>query len=181
MLPSNTAIRDVQSLNGENDAALTPTPGARSQQRVNPCRVRPTSSVIWRSGSQKTQRWREMDSNHRSPKGPVFVAEGELRNRTGAAKKGCFLYGTDGSNPSPSSGESGTNCSGGGLRWSPAAIHAPHSAVMMSSAIPSEKNSCSGSLLMLVKGRTAMDGLSGRGNAAGGAVGNSGAAAGPMR
>jgi hypothetical protein len=32
-------------------------------------------------------------------KGPVFVAEGELRNRTGAAKKGCFLYGTDGSNP----------------------------------------------------------------------------------
>src|SRR6266403_1591688 len=50
-----------------------------------------------------------MDSNHRSPKGPVFVAEGELRNRTGAAKKGCFLYGTDGSNPSPSSGESSAN------------------------------------------------------------------------
>ena len=47
-----------------------------------------------------------MDSNHRSPKGPVFVAEGELRNRTGATKKSCFLYGTDGSNPSPSSGES---------------------------------------------------------------------------
>jgi hypothetical protein len=56
-----------------------------------------------------------MDSNHRSPKGPVFVAEGELRNRTGAAKKGCFLYGTDGSNPSPSSGESGANLISGGM------------------------------------------------------------------
>src|ERR1700730_5477318 len=42
-------------------------------------------------------------------KEPVFVAEGELRDRTGAAKKGCFLCGTDGSNPSPSSGESGAN------------------------------------------------------------------------
>src|ERR1700747_1194645 len=39
-------------------------------------------------------------------KEPVFVAEGELRDRTGAAKKGCFLCGTDGSNPSPSSKES---------------------------------------------------------------------------
>jgi len=28
------------------------------------------------------------------------------RTERGAAKKGCFLYGTDGSNPSPSSGES---------------------------------------------------------------------------
>ena len=42
-------------------------------------------------------------------KEPVFVAEGELRDRTGAAKKGCFLCGTDGSNPSPSSGESTAN------------------------------------------------------------------------
>src|SRR6266446_1697732 len=39
-------------------------------------------------------------------KEPVFVAEGELRDRTGAAKKGCFLCGTDGSNPSPSREES---------------------------------------------------------------------------
>src|ERR1700747_676587 len=39
-------------------------------------------------------------------KEPVFVAEGELRDRTGAAKKGCILCGTDGSNPSPSSEES---------------------------------------------------------------------------
>jgi hypothetical protein len=31
-------------------------------------------------------------------KEPIFVAEGELRDRTGAAKKGCFLCGTDGSN-----------------------------------------------------------------------------------
>src|ERR1700748_830835 len=42
-------------------------------------------------------------------KEPVFVAEGELRDRTGAAKKGCFLCGTDGSNPPPSSGESAAN------------------------------------------------------------------------
>src|ERR1700756_3944614 len=42
-------------------------------------------------------------------KEPVFVAEGELRDRTGAAKKGCFLCGTDGSNPSPSSEESAAN------------------------------------------------------------------------
>src|SRR5215468_1185002 len=42
-------------------------------------------------------------------KEPGFVAEGELRDRTRAAKKGCFLCGTDGSNPSPSSRESPTN------------------------------------------------------------------------
>jgi len=40
-------------------------------------------------------------------KEPVFVAEGELRDRTGAAKKGCFLCG---SNPSPSAGESLSGC-----------------------------------------------------------------------
>ena len=32
-----------------------------------------------------------------------------MRDRTGAAKKGYFLCGTDGSNPSPSSEESSTN------------------------------------------------------------------------
>jgi 3(or 17)beta-hydroxysteroid dehydrogenase len=37
---------------------------------------------------------------------PIFVAEGELRDRTGEAKKGCFLCGTDGSNPFPSSRQS---------------------------------------------------------------------------
>src|ERR1700747_3710439 len=42
-------------------------------------------------------------------KEPVFVAEGELWDRTGAAKKGCFLCGTDGSNPSPSTRESVAN------------------------------------------------------------------------
>src|SRR5215813_6266647 len=38
---------------------------------------------------------------------------------------------------------------------------------MMSSAMPSAKNSCSGSLLMLVYGSTAIDGSSGRGNGSG--------------
>jgi hypothetical protein len=40
-------------------------------------------------------------------------------------------------------------------------------AVMMSSTSPSAKYSCSGSPLMLVNGRTAMDGLSGSGNGLG--------------
>ena len=34
-------------------------------------------------------------------KEPIFAAEGHLRDRTGAAKKGCFLCGTDGSNHLP--------------------------------------------------------------------------------
>src|SRR2546421_5273270 len=51
-------------------------------------------------------------------KEPVFVAEGELRDRTGAAKKGCFLCGTDGSNPSTSSGESANHRSLAGGRSS---------------------------------------------------------------
>ena len=40
-------------------------------------------------GSHLTRRWREMDSNHRSParKSRFLVAESELRDRTGAAKK----------------------------------------------------------------------------------------------
>ena len=46
-------------------------------------------------------------------------------------------------------------------------------AVMMSSTIPSAKYSCSGSPLMFWKGKTAIEGLSGRGNgvACGGIVG----------
>ena len=42
---------------------------------------------------------------------------------------------------------------------------------MISSTIPSAKYSCSGSPLRLAKGRTAIDGLSGSGNAAGGLIG----------
>jgi hypothetical protein len=38
------------------------------------------------------------------------------------------------------------------------------SAVMISSTMPSAKYSCSGSPLILAKGSTAMDGLSGSGN-----------------
>jgi hypothetical protein len=52
-----------------------------------------------------------MDSNHRflSQEKPVYVAEGELRgDRTGHQRN---LRGTDGSNPSPSSGESRANLS----------------------------------------------------------------------
>jgi NADP-dependent 3-hydroxy acid dehydrogenase YdfG len=44
----------------------------------------------------------------RSQEKPVYVAEGELRgDRTGHQRN---LRGTDSSNPSPSSGESGANC-----------------------------------------------------------------------
>ena len=46
------------------------------------------------------------------------------------------------------------------------------SAVMISSAMPSAKYSCSGSPLMLVNGRTAIDGLSGRARQNGGLAGN---------
>src|SRR5215831_12246938 len=42
---------------------------------------------------------------------------------------------------------------------------------MTSSAIPSAKNSCSGSALIFVNGNTVTDGLSGKGNAAGGSIG----------
>ena len=45
------------------------------------------------------------------------------------------------------------------------------SAVMISSTMPSAKYSCSGSLLILAKGNTAIDGLSGSGNAAPGLIG----------
>jgi len=38
---------------------------------------------------------------------------------------------------------------------------------MMSSAIPSAKNSCSASALIFAKGNTAIDGLSGRDNGCG--------------
>src|SRR3990170_8652361 len=43
--------------------------------------------------------------------------------------------------------------------------------VMMSSVMPSEKYSCSGSPLMLLKGNTAIDGRSGAADAGGGTVG----------
>src|SRR5258708_5242813 len=82
-----------------------PSDHIETRDPIRPTTARPRG----KSGSHRTPCWREMDSNHRSPKGPIFVAEGELRNRTGAAKKGCFLYGTDGSNPSPSTGESSAN------------------------------------------------------------------------
>ena len=54
-------------------------------------------------------------------------------------------------------------------------------AVMISSTMPSAKYSCSGSPLILAKGRTAIDGLSGSGNAIGGVVGCSVVNEGTMR
>ena len=57
-----------------------------------------------------TRRWREMDSNHRSlARKSRFLLRKRITGTNGAAKKGCFLRGTDGSNPSPSSGESAAN------------------------------------------------------------------------
>src|SRR5580704_7110588 len=52
-----------------------------------------------------------MDSNHRSlaRNSRFLLRKANCGDRTGAAKKGCFSCGTDGSNPSPSSGESGAN------------------------------------------------------------------------
>src|SRR4029077_6572302 len=45
--------------------------------------------------------------------------------RCGTSERPILDGGTDGSNPVPSRGESATNCSGGGLRWS-AACSLPH-------------------------------------------------------
>ena len=61
------------------------------------------------SSSHLTPRWREMDSNHRSlSRASQFILrEVNCAGIDGAAKK--TWRGTDGSNPSPSSGESGTN------------------------------------------------------------------------
>ena len=49
-----------------------------------------------------------MDSNHRflARKSRFLLWEANCGDRTGVAKKGCFLCGTDGSNPSPSRGKS---------------------------------------------------------------------------
>ena len=47
------------------------------------------------------------------------------------------------------------------------------SEVIMSSAIPSAKYSCSGSLLMFANGNTAIDGFSGNGNGASDTAGTS--------
>jgi len=52
-----------------------------------------------------------MDSNHRflARKSRFLLWKANCGDRTGVAKKGCFLCGTDGSNPSPSTGESTAN------------------------------------------------------------------------
>jgi hypothetical protein len=62
-----------------------------------------------KSGSQETRRWREMDSNHRSlSRASRFILpKVNCAGIDGAAKK--TGGGTDGSNPSPSSGESSAN------------------------------------------------------------------------
>ena len=59
--------------------------------------------------SQRTQRWREMDSNHRSParKSRFLLRKANCGTERGQPKRVVFLCGTDGSDPSPSSGESG--------------------------------------------------------------------------
>ena len=58
-----------------------------------------------------TRWWRVMDSNHRflARKSRFLLPKANCGDRTGAAKKGCFSCGTDGSNPSPSSSESRAN------------------------------------------------------------------------
>jgi hypothetical protein len=58
------------------------------------------------SGSHVTRRWREMDSNFQ-----FLVARRSNRHATrDSRKRERICWGTEGSNPSPSSRESGTNC-----------------------------------------------------------------------
>jgi hypothetical protein len=80
------------------------------------------------AGERQTLRWREMDSNHRflARKSRFLLWKANCGDRTGVAKKGCFLCGTDGSNPSPSTGESAANLTFGPLsspRLSGALVH----------------------------------------------------------
>ena len=59
------------------------------------------------SGSQSTLRWSERDSNHRSlPRKRRFLSRKANCGTERGSEKGCFVCGTDGSNPSPSSGQS---------------------------------------------------------------------------
>ena len=70
-----------------------------------------------KSGSQWTLRWREMDSNHRYRiRNNPFGYPVRSRNSPSATKTGSFVPGTDGSNPSPSSGESSANLTLGRFR-----------------------------------------------------------------
>ena len=81
-------------------------------------RVAPSSSTLWRRVSPRALRFArdspvEGDGFEPSVPGakePVSFAEGELRGiERGRPTKVVSLRGTDGSNPSPSSGESGAN------------------------------------------------------------------------
>jgi hypothetical protein len=69
-----------------------------------------------RSGSHLTLRWREMDSNHRYRirNNPFWLPPFGPRNSPSTTKTGSYVPGTDGSNPSPFSGESGANRTFGG-------------------------------------------------------------------
>jgi hypothetical protein len=63
-----------------------------------------------KSGSHQTRRWREMDSNFQFPVAkPRSVRPAVMGGRAGCSDTGADLWGTEGSNPSLSSGESGAN------------------------------------------------------------------------
>src|SRR6516165_9802218 len=104
-------VRYRHTLRVSADQVAKPAAHTRAESRGS----RPTKAD---SDERRTLRWREMDSNHRflARKSRFLLWKANCGDRTGVAKKGCFLCGTDGSNPSPSSGESRANLTSNGAR-----------------------------------------------------------------
>jgi hypothetical protein len=101
--------------------------GLRSANPSEAQRRLTTGVVLRGTESLLTHRCRKPDSNFSSLSGSVPLRARGTIGGNHMARLREFLRGwPNSSNPSPSSGESATNCTGGGLRWSPAAIHAPH-------------------------------------------------------
>src|ERR1700736_6556924 len=91
--------------NGKPAASLL-TPSS-SEPRTPAGKARVLDARKWlreRDGLSAGGRW--IRTIGPGTKEPVFLAEGELRDRAPAAKKGSFLCGTDGSNTSTSSSAS---------------------------------------------------------------------------
>jgi hypothetical protein len=107
------------------------------------------------SGSRETRRWRKLDSNHRyRGHDQVFdgahVAPGRLlshrevaaKNNETTTKPGAFR-GTDGSNPVPSSGESGANLTSSSWRVSASIVRITQGEHRADERIASARFSCS--------------------------------------
>jgi hypothetical protein len=92
-----------------------PDPGRHGHSTATDCAEEQNDALIGpsregrrKSGLQRTRRWRETDSNPRSPAKKNPLSETVLFDLSGNS----LPRGTEGSNPSPSSAESAANLSG---------------------------------------------------------------------